>query len=177
LDLELSFLRGAITTLASTQDNGLTPGVTYLNTSGNLTFGAGYHHLNDGQNVDVLEGVMQYKAGATTLFISGEFANVDGPNLTLMQIGALHEADRFDLGAAYSQLDGSDTIRSLRLYGSYDVMSSLAVRGDILMIQDSSDVYSLSAIYGMENGLFVEGGGTKINDGAEIYDIGIGFKF
>ena len=177
VDLETSILRGSITSIASTQDNGLTPGLTYLNTSGSLTYGAGYHHLNDGDNVGILEGVMQYKAGATTLFITGEFADVDGPNLSLLQIGAFHDADRYDLGAAFAQLDQSSTIHSLRFYGSVDVMSSLTLRGDVLMVQDSSDIYSLSATYGMSNGLFVEGGATKISDGAEIYDIGVGFKF
>jgi hypothetical protein len=177
IDLETGFLLGPITSLASSQDNGLTPGLTYVNTSGNLTYGGGYHHLNDGDNVDILEGVMQYKAGATTFFISGEFAEIDGPNVSLLQIGAFHDADRFDLGASLGQIDQSDATHTLRLYGSFDVMPSLTVRGDVLMIQDSNDIYSLSATYGMENGLFVEGGGTKIGNGAEIYDIGVGFRF
>lgn len=177
LDLETSFLRGPITSIASAQDNGVTPGVTWKQDTGNLTFGAGYHHLNDGDNVDILEGVMRYQAGATTFFITGEFADVEGPNVTLLQIGAFHDADRFDLGAALSQIDSSDTRHSLRLYGSFDVMQSLTLRGDALLIQDTSDVYSLSATYGMENGLFIEGGGSKIGGSDEIYDIGVGFKF
>ena len=177
LDLETSFLRGPITTLASASDNGVTPGVTWKQSSGNLTYGAGYHHLNDGDNVDILEGIMRYQAGATTLFISGEFAETEGPNVTVLQIGGLHDADRFDLGAALSQFDAGDTRHSLRLYGSFDVMQSLTLRGDALLIQDASDVYSLSATYGMENGLFIEGGGSKIGGSDEIYDIGVGFKF
>jgi hypothetical protein len=177
VDLETGFLRGPIASLDSTQDNGLTPGLTYVNTAGNLTYGAGYHHLNDGDNIDILEGVMQYKSGATTYFISGEFVDQDGPNARLLQIGAFHDAERFDLGAAFAQADASDTNHSLRLYGAYDVMPSLTVRGDVMMIQDASDLYSVSATYGMENGLFVEGGGTKLGGDGEIYDIGIGFKF
>ena len=177
LDLETSFLRGPITTVASAQDNGVTPGVTYKNSSGSLTYGAGYHHLNDGDSVDILEGIMRYEAGATTFFISGEYADVSGDNVSLMQIGALHSADRFQLGAAFSQLSSSDTIHSLRLYGSFDVMASLTVRGDALMVQDASDIYSLSATYSMPSGLFIEGGGSKITNSDEIYDIGVGFKF
>jgi hypothetical protein len=177
LDLETSFLRGPITSLASAVDNGLTPGITWKQDSGSLTFGAGYHHLNDGNNIDILEGAMRYQTGATTFFITGEFAETEGPNVTLLQIGAFHDADRFDLGAAFSQLDTSDTTHSLRLYGSVDVMQSLTLRGDALMIQDASDIYSLSATYSMESGLFVEGGGSKVTGGTEIYDIGVGFKF
>lgn len=177
LDLETSFLRGPITSLASADDRGLNPGLTYVNTSGNLTYGGGFHYLNDGDNIEILEGVMQFRSGATTYFISGEFANVDGPNVSLLQIGAFHDAESFDLGAAFAQADASDTTHSLRFYGAYDVMPSLTLRGDILMVQDASDLYSVSASYGMENGLFVEGGGTKIINGAEIYDIGVGFKF
>jgi len=177
LDLQTSFLRGPITSVASASDNGVTPGVTWKQTTGNLTFGAGYHHLNDGDNVDILEGIMRYEAGATTLFISGEFADVAGPNLTLLQIGGLHDAERFDIGAAFSQIETSDTARSLRLYGSFDVMPSLTLRGDALLIQHASDIYSISATYGMDNGLFVEGGGSKIGGSDEIYDIGVGFKF
>ncbi|MFN3282535.1 MAG: hypothetical protein ACK40I_12845, partial [Tabrizicola sp.] len=64
-----------------------------------------------------------------------------------------------------------------RLYGSVDVIDSLSLTGDLLMVEDSSDLYSLSARYEMANGLFLEGGGTKIQDGPEIYDIGVGFKF
>lgn len=177
VDLETGLLRGPIASLESADDRGLTPGLTYVNTSGNLTYGGGYHHLNDGDNVDILEGVMQYRSGATTYFISGEFSDNDGPNRSLLQIGAFHDADRFDLGAAFAQADSSDTTHSLRFYGAYDVVSSLTVRGDILMIQDASDVYSVSASYGMENGLFIEGGGTKLDSASAIYDIGIGFKF
>lgn len=178
LDLETTFLRGPITPIASASDNGLTPGVTWKQESGNLTFGAGYHHLNDGDNVDIAEGVMRYQTGATTFFISGEFAEVEGPNLTILQIGGFHDADRFDLGAAFTQFDAGDTRHSLRLYGSFDVMQSLTLRGDALLVQDSSDIYSLSATYSMDSGLFVEGGGSKITGGgSEIYDIGVGFKF
>lgn len=177
LDLETSFLRGPITSIASAADNGVTPGITWKQESGSLTFGAGYHHLNDGNNIDILEGAMRYQTGATTFFITGEFAETEGPNLTLMQIGAFHDADRFDLGATFAQLDTSDTTHSLRLYGSVDVMQSLTLRGDALMVQDASDIYSLSATYSMDSGLFVEGGGSKVSGGSEIYDIGVGFKF
>jgi len=176
LDLETGFLQGPIAPLLSATDNGLTPGVTWQQTSGNLTFGAGYHHMND-ENVDVGEGVMRYSSGATSFFISGEFATAPGTDLSLMQIGAFHDADRFDIGAAFAQLDVSETTHSLRLYGSFDVMTSLTLRGDMLMVQDSSDIYSLSATYNMDSGLFVEGGGTKVTNGSEIYDIGVGFKF
>jgi hypothetical protein len=178
LDLEFSFLRGQVTSILSASDNGVTPGVTYLNTAGSLSYGVGYHHLNDGDNVDILEGVMNYKAGATTFFITGEFANSSSDNLSLMQIGAFHDAERFDVGAAFAQVHSSDTTHSLRLYGSYDVMPSLTLRGDMLLVQDSEDLYSLSATYNTESGLFVEGGGTKVSgSGPEIYDIGVGFKF
>lgn len=178
VDLETSFLRGPITSLISGSDNGLTPGVTWKQEQGNLTFGAGYHHLNDGNNIDILEGVMRYQAGSTTFFITGEFAETEGSNLTILQIGGLHDAERFDLGAVFSQFDESEIQHSLRLYGSFDVMSSLTLRGDALLNQDSSDLYSLSAIYSMDSGLFVEGGGTKVTgSGTEIYDLGVGFKF
>lgn len=177
LDLETGFLRGPITSIASGNDNGVTPGVTWKQTQGNLTFGAGYHHLNDGGNTDIVEGIMRYESGATTFFISGEYANAPGTNFSLMQIGAFHDADRYDLGAALAQLDTSDKTNSLRLYGSFDVMPSLTLRGDALLVQDASDIYSLSATYSMSNGLFVEGGGTKANGSDEIYDIGVGYKF
>ena len=178
VDLQTSFLRGPITSIASASDSGVTPGITWKREQGNLTFGAGYHHLNDGDNVDILEGVMRYQTGSTTFFITGEFADTEGTNLTLLQIGALHDADRFDLGASFSQINTSDTSHSLRLYGSFDVMPALTLRGDALLVQDSSDLYSLSATYNMPNGLFVEGGGTKVTGGGnEIYDIGVGFKF
>lgn len=177
LDLETGFLRGPITSIASASDNGITPGITWKQDTGNLTFGAGYHHLNDGDNVEILEGIMRYQTGETTFFITGEFAETEGPNATLMQIGAFHDADRFAFGAALSQLDLTDATRSLRLYGSFDVMPSLTLRGDAMMIQDASDIYSLSATYGMDNGLFIEGGGSKIGGADEIYDIGVGFKF
>jgi hypothetical protein len=177
VDLETTFLRGPITPLSSTQDNGVTPGITWTQQSGNLTYGAGYHHLNDGSNVDIAEGIMRYQSGATTLFISGEYADTSGPNLTILQIGGLYSADRFDAGLAFTQLDSSDTIHTLRLYGAFDVMPSLTVRGDALLVQNSSDVYSLSATYNMPNGVFVEGGGTKIDSSQEVYDLGVGFKF
>lgn len=177
VDLETTVFQGQIAPLASAQDNGVTPGVTWKQETGNLTFGAGYHHLNDGNNIDIAQGVMRYQAGATSFFITGEFAERDGPNATLLQIGAFHDAERFDLGAAFAQSDLFDTTRSLRLYGSFDVMSSLTLRGDALLVQDSGDLYSLSATYGMDNGLYVEGGATKITGQDKVLDIGVGFKF
>lgn len=178
IDLETGFLRGPIVSLASTQDDGVTPGLTYVNTSGSLTYGGGIHRLNDGGNIDIIEAVMQYKSGPTTYFISGEFANVDGPNFRLLTIGAFHDAERFDLGASLAQLGSSDTTHSVRLYGAFDVMTSLTLRADAVMVQNSTDLYSLSASYALPNGLFVEGGGTKFGSSSnEIYDIGVGFKF
>lgn len=176
LDLETSFLRGPITPIASAQENGVTPGITWKKEAGNLTFGAGYHHLND-RDIDTVEGIMRYQAGQTTLFVSGEYADAPGDNLTILQVGGLYDSDRFDLGAAFTQLDSSDTLHSLRLYGSFEVMTALTLRGDALLVQDASDIYSMSATYSLPNGLFVEGGGSKITNEDEIYDIGIGFKF
>lgn len=177
LDLETGFLRGPITSLASGVDKGLTPGITWKQETGSLTFGAGYHHLNDGNNIDIIEGAMRYQTGSTTFFITGEFAETVGPNVTLLQIGAFHDAERFDLGAAFAQFDTADTTHSIRVYGAFDVTSALTLHGDALLIQDASDIYSLSATYSMESGLFVEGGGTKVTGSDEILDIGVGFKF
>lgn len=176
LDLETTIFRGPITPVASAQDNGLTPGITYQKEAGSLTFGAGYHHLND-LDADTFEGIMRYQAGAVSLFVSGEYGRTPGPNTTILQIGGMYDADRFDLGAALSRFDSSLSANSLRLYGSFDVMSSLTLRGDALLVQDANDIYSLSATYGMQNGLYVEGGGTKIVGQDEVYDLGVGFKF
>lgn len=176
LDLETTFLRGPLTPLASASDNGVTPGITWKKDSGSLTFGAGYHHLND-LNADMLEGIMRFQSGATTLFVSGEYADVTGDNVMILQIGGLYDTDRFDLGATLAQFDSSETTHSLRLYGSFDVMQSLSLRGDALLVQDANDIYSLSATYSMPSGLYVEGGGSKIVGSDEVYDIGIGFKF
>ena len=176
LDLQASMFTGSLAGIASFEDNGMTPGVTWQQTSGNLTFGAGYHHLNDA-NVDVAEGVMHFENGATTYFITGQFATTPGDDPSIMQIGAFHDADRFDLGAALSRFDISGTHNGLRLYGSFDVMSALTLRGDMLLLEDTTDLYSVSATYSMDNGLFVEGGGTKVEGADEIYDIGVGFKF
>ncbi|MDP3196318.1 hypothetical protein [Tabrizicola sp.] len=176
LDLESSFLRGSIASLASSFDRGMTPGITWKQDAGSLSFGAGYHHMND-RNADVAEGFMHYAAGATTFFITGEFATAPGPDLSLMQIGAFHDADRFDIGAALAQYDAADTRHTVRLYGSVDVMTALTLRGDMLMVQDASDIYSISATYSLDNGLFVEGGGTKVTGSDELFDIGVGYKF
>lgn len=177
VDINTSAAIGSLTSLASYDDTGMTPGVTWQQTSGNLTFGAGYHHLNDA-NVDVAEGVMRFESGATTFFITGEFATAPGDDPSVMQIGAFHDADRFDLGASLSRIDlNGPNINALRLHGSFDVMQALTLRGDMLLLQDAEDLYSISATYSMDNGLFVEGGGTKVQDVGEVYDIGIGFKF
>lgn len=176
VDLETSLLSGMVAPLASAVDSGLTPGVTWTQEAGNLTFGGGYHHLND-ENVDLAQGVMRFEAGATSLFINGEFATAPGSDATTLQIGALHDADRFDIGAAFTRFDAGDTINTVRLHGSVDVMSALSLRGDALLIQDSSDIYSLSASYSLDNGLYVEGGGTKVVGQDEILDIGVGYKF
>ena len=176
LDLQTSIFTGSLASLASFEDKGMTPGVTWQQTTGNLTFGAGYHHLND-TNIDVAQGVMRFESGATTFFITGEFATTPGDDPSIMQIGAFHDADRFDLGAALSRYDMSGTHNGLRLYGSFDVMSALTLRGDMLLLEDTSDLYSVSATYSMDNGLFVEGGGTKLEGADDVYDIGVGFKF
>jgi len=176
IDLEASFLLGMIAPLASAEDNGVTPGITWKQESGNLTFGAGYHHLN-GENIDLAQGVMRFTGGATTFFINGEVATTPGSDFTTMQIGALHDADRFDLGAAFTRLDDGSSVKSLRLHGSVDVITALTVRGDALLIQDSSDIYSISTTYSLDSGLFIEGGGTKVVGQDEILDIGVGYKF
>lgn len=176
VDLETTLFRGMVAPLSSAVDNGLTPGVTWTQESGNLTFGGGYHHMND-ENIDLAQGVMRYEAGATTLFINGEYATAPGADATTLQIGALHDADRFDIGAAFTHFDAGGSIKSVRLHGSVDVMSALSLRGDALLIEDFSDIYSLSASYSLTNGLYVEGGGTKVVGQDKILDIGVGYKF
>lgn len=176
VDLSSNFLNGPLTGLVSAVDRGMTPGITWKQEAGSLSFGAGYHHMND-RNVDAAEGFMHYTAGATTFFITGEFATAPGSNPSLMQIGALHDTDRFDLGASLAQYDAADTRHTVRLYGSVDVMSALTLRGDMLMVQNASDAYSISATYSMDSGLFVEGGGTKVVGSDELFDIGVGYKF
>ncbi|MES2541116.1 MAG: hypothetical protein V4583_11115 [Pseudomonadota bacterium] len=175
-DLGASVLTGPVTSLISSQDRGMTPGITWKQEAGSLTFGAGYHHMNDA-NVDVAEAMMRYQTGATSFFISGEFATAPGSDLSLMQIGAFHDADRFAIGAALSQFDAGDTIHTVRLHGSVDVMSALTLRGDMLLVQDASDVYSISATYNLDSGIYVEGGGTKAVGSDEMFDIGVGYKF
>lgn len=177
IDLETSFLRGPLTTIASAQDNGMTPGLTYKYNSGDLTFGAGYHHLNDGSGVNLFEGIMRYDGAGTSYFISAEYADTSSSNVTFLQIGALHDSDRFDAGVTLGKVRSSGAIHTLRLYGAFDVMQSLTLRGDVLMVEKAEDIYSLSATYTMDSGLFVEGGGTVLNGSDEIYDIGVGFKF
>lgn len=176
VDLQTWGLNGTFAPLASAADSGVTPGVTWTQEAGNLTFGGGYHHLN-GENIDLTQGVMRYTGGATTLFINGEFATTPGSDVTTLQIGALHDADRFDLGAAFTRIDAGDTVNSVRVHGSVDVMSALTLRGDALLIQESSDIYSMSATYRLDNGIYVEGGGTKAVGQDEVLDIGIGYKF
>ena len=176
VDLSSNFLNGPLTGRVSAVDRGMTPGITWKQEAGSLSFGAGYHHMND-RNVDVAEGFMHYAAGATTFFITGEFATAPGPNPSLMQIGAFHDADRFDLGASLAQYDAGDTRHTVRLYGSVDVMTALTLRGDMLMVQNANDAYSVSATYSLDGGLYVEGGGTKVMGSDELFDIGVGYKF
>lgn len=176
LDLELSILKGSMTGLASTSDNGMTPGVTYKYTSGSLSFGAGFHRLDD-DGIDSYEGIMRYDGSAASLFVSAERLDSSSGNMTILQIGALRDGDRFDAGATLSKLRSSGTANSLRVYGSFDVMPSLTVRGDALLVQHSDDIYSLSATYRMDSGLFIEGGASTTGGSNDIYDIGVGFKF
>ncbi|MBA4324030.1 MAG: hypothetical protein C0426_02940 [Rhodobacter sp.] len=176
VDRDPDFLSGQSTSRLSAEDGGMTPGITWKQEAGSLSFGAGYHHMND-RNVDVAEGFMTYAAGATTFFISGEFATAPGPNPSLMQIGAFHDADRFGIGASLAQYDAADTRHTVRLHGSFDVMTALTLRGDMLMVRDASDAYSVSATYSLDSGLFVEGGGTKVTGSDELFDIGVGYRF
>ncbi len=176
VDLEFSMLGGTLGPIFNGFDKGMTPGITWKQETGNLTFGAGYHHLNDA-NIDIAQGVMRYSGGATTLFINGEFATAPGSDATTVQIGALHDAERFDLGAAFTHNDETETTNTLRLHGSVDVVTALTLRGDALLIQDSADAYSLSATYNLNSGLYVEGGGTKLVGQDEVLDIGVGYKF
>ena len=158
------------------QDNGVTPGITWQQETGSLTFGAGYHRLND-EGIDLAEGIMRYQSGGMSLFVSAEYASAPGDNLSILQIGGLYDADRYELGASLSRMKSSEAVNSLRLYGSFDVMSSLTLRADAMLVRHEDDIYSLSATYTMPSGLFVEGGGTKIGGSTEVYDLGVGLSF
>lgn len=178
LDADISILTSDYATLASGFDNGMTPGLTYVGASGNLNYGGGYHRISDETvSIDVLQGAMTYEAAGTTYFINGEFVDSPGSDLTVMRIGALHDTDRFDVGTSLTQFRNSETRHILRLYGSVNVVDTLSLSGDLLLVTDSPDLYSLSGRYEMANGLFVEVGGTKIQDEPEIYDIGVGLRF
>ncbi|MBL9045819.1 MAG: hypothetical protein JNK34_00670 [Tabrizicola sp.] len=178
VDLELSFVRGGFARIASAEDPGMTPGITYTHKLDSVTFAAGYHRIdNSSTELNIYEGLMRYDGGATQYFISAEHVATPSDDATFLSIGARHDADRFDLGATLSKFKTSDTTLTARLYGSYDIMPGLSIGADYLAIQDTDDVYSLGARYEMDSGLFVEGGVSELSGSNEVYDIGVGFSF
>ena len=75
-----------------------------------MTFGAGYHHLNDGNNFDIIEGAMRYQAGSTTFFITGEYGDESDADERYFAACALYQAT----GQAYYLNDASTLYKSGR---------------------------------------------------------------
>ena len=159
-------------------DTGMTPGLAFTGDAGNLRYGLSYHQVDDiVVPIDYYEGAMVYSDRATSYFIMGELARYPGDDETMLQIGAQQQADRYSFGAAVTRAEfPSVSHSSLRLYGGYDLLPELTVKGDVLIVQDFDDLFSVSAEYRIGDIGFVEGGATYFNDDM-IYDIGFGLKF
>lgn len=178
LDVETTFARGPYATLVSYDDPGVTPGLSYMQSGGDLSYGLSLHRLvQNGEDTGIVEAAMNFARGQTTFFITGEFIEADKDDVTHVQIGALHAGDRFELGAVLGNvLQSGDNHLVGRAYGSYAILPALTVKGDVLAIRDSRDLYSVSAEYTFGQTGFVEGGATMVGSDA-IYDLGVGLKF
>lgn len=178
LDLETSFARGPLSTAAGFEDNGFAPGLAFTGQSGSVSYGLSYHRFEiGGDDLDLIQGVMNYSNGATTLFISGELGDLLSVDPSVVKIGGLYSADVYSFGGELARVDyGSEGITTGRLFGTYDVMPELTVKGDMLLIESSENIYSLGAEYRFGQLGFVEGGASFV-DNDQIYDIGVGLKF
>ncbi|MBK6466821.1 MAG: hypothetical protein IPF96_08115 [Rhodobacter sp.] len=178
IDIEFGSLTASLTAFTSYFDNGMTPGLAFTSTAGNLRYGLSYHQIDDGvSTADLVTGAMVFSGGQTTYFIMGEAASEGSDDVVTLQIGALHQADRYALGANLAHVEFSTGNMSAgRLYGSYSLTPALSVKGDYLAITDSDDLLSLSAEYRFGQNGFVEGGVSVFGD-VEVFDIGVGLKF
>lgn len=180
LDLELIAFNRSITGMASFADNGMTPGIAYDTTLGQLSWGLSFHRIDSGSgDADFYQGAMNYRSGATTWFVNGEIVDAPGSNGSSLQIGGLHEADRYALGAALGNIDMGPNSYYGRVYGSYDVLPALAVKGDAMTIENGPDLLSISSEYRFGRAGYVAGGVTFIDDSSNdrLYDIGVGLRF
>ncbi len=178
IDLEFGALIVPKVILDSLFDNSMTPGLAFTATAGNLRYGLSYHQIDDAVvTIDYYEGAMVFTGDRTTYFIMGELASYPFDDEVTLQIGAQHQADRYSFGAALTRAEFWGTTRSsVRLYGGYDVLPVLTIKGDYLAVQDFEDLASISAEYRIGERGFVEGG-VSFYSNDEIYDIGIGLDF
>ncbi|MFZ1471065.1 MAG: hypothetical protein WAT09_19115 [Paracoccaceae bacterium] len=159
-------------------DTGMTPGLAFTSTTGDLRYGLSYHQIDAAiTTIDYYEGAMVFVGDRNSYFIMGELARYPGDDETMLQIGAQHQADRYSFGAALTRAEFSSVSRSsLRLYGGYDLLPALTVKGDYLIVDNFDDLFSVSAEYRIGDVGYVEGGATYFSDDM-IYDIGLGLKF
>ena len=177
-DLEASLVLGPYITSFSFGNNGITPGLAFTASAGDLSYGLSYHQIKDGgDRFDFYEGAMNYVSGQTTYFITAEVLDSNVSDGTSVTIGALHTADRLAFGGSVGQSDFvGPNITTVRLMASYDVLPALTITGDYLNIESLDEVFALSAEYRFGQIGFVQAGVTSLR-GDESYDIGVGVKF
>jgi hypothetical protein len=183
-DRELALLTGStldvLVLISSDVDS---YGVSFKGGSGDLSYGASYHKLEQGSfSADVVELAMTYQLGKTLIQGGAEFIDADSTNRQKLLLGATYVEDRWSVGALLtSSAQGSSDINSLKLWGDYSIAEAFTIGAQVQTLDTSSSqtFYGLTGEYGFGSGGFAELGmfDSDVSGSDTVYQASIGYRF
>ncbi|MCB5409718.1 hypothetical protein [Pseudogemmobacter faecipullorum] len=151
---------------------------------------AGRYVYDGKESAYSLEAVGQYSIGNFTLSAQFVQLETDGNEAGFSYetsglstvLGLRYAADGLVLGLTRGDVDtGAEEVEFTRLHAGYEFGFGLGLRGDFMRFEDSSgygdqDIWSLGAVYSLDNGVYFEAGTGKWLDDKRT-SLTIGYRF
>lgn len=152
-------------------------GLRFDSMSGDLSYGASLHSLEDG-DIHVLGGAFRYDA-APYAFTGGlEYAEAPGESRTTLRLGLEADHGAFTGSAyIYAGTDGFPTI--LELNGNYSVSDKVELGAAAMLIEDEINIFGVNAHYNFTENVYARASLSDADGGfpGPALDVSVGFRF
>ena len=182
-DLQIEQFTGPLAAFLVKQADINAYGVSFIGTSGNLTYGVYYSQV-EGEDADIMQAAAAYQLGATLIQGGAEVIKFGSGEITTLMLAATHDFDRFSLGAAISDISSSGAPfdgRTVKLFGDYQVTDALVLGVQIVDVETplSVTLVGVSGEYGFGSGGYARIGAIDSDQSGSdtIFDAAVGFRF
>ncbi len=179
IDAEFSVVKSSFVRYANLLESERPFGVRYDATSGPLSYGIAWHHIDFGSDdANSFSAAARYTSGALTF--AGGIEHIDGSgggSFTAVRAGVEADFDPLKAHLYIYENDSSGPPGGVEVGVSYEVMPNLTVGANFLDIDGSGDLFGVTANYDLANGGYVQAGLMDGDFGDSVIDLSVGYRF